>query len=79
MSLTKYHEKYSERSDAEMAKRILAKKLFLKQIFEKLSFVPKREEVRAAILGCGEKRFVKAHKILLEELLEKPVQVLPLI
>lgn len=76
MTLSPYHLKYQNRSDVDIALRIRAKERELVQVFDHIRFVPTQSPVRIAILGCGDRRFVKVHKEIFERLLSTPVEVI---
>ncbi len=75
MALSEYHQKFQQQPDEEIQRKIRAKEQELKAIFSKIRFRPTQHPVRIAVLGCGDKRFVPAHKALFEKLLDKPVIV----
>lgn len=68
MTLSQYHQKYQQRSEQDMQERIRAKEYELKQIFNQIKFIPAHSPVRIAVLGCGDRRFVQAHKAIFEKL-----------
>lgn len=69
MALSKYHQKYVDQSDAEIRKKAEIKEQELRTIFE--THRPKIEDrlAKIAVLGCGDKRFIKYHKDIFESLL----------
>lgn len=75
MTLSQYHQKYSNYSDEEMQKRADEKEEELKAIFEKVSLQTDSEIVRLGVIGSGDKRFVKQHKRIFEKFVKKPVEV----
>lgn len=75
MTLSQYHQKYSNYSEEEMQKRADEKEEELKAIFEKVSPNTDSEIVRLAVMGSGDKRFVQHHKRIFEKFVQKPVEV----
>lgn len=74
MTLSNYHQKYTNLPDEEIAKRADEKKIELLEIFKKFS-LSTDTPARVAVLGCGDKRFVKHHKDIFENLLHKQVEL----
>lgn len=62
-------------SDEEIIKRSEEKKRELEEIFKHVSLATNDATARVAILGCGDKRFIKHHNQMFEELLRKPVEL----
>ncbi|HAU65828.1 MAG: hypothetical protein A2017_17610 [Lentisphaerae bacterium GWF2_44_16] len=75
MVLSNYHQKYSSLPDEEIAKRANEKRIELVEIFNRLSLSSDSTPIRIAVLGCGDKRFVKHHKDIFQNLLQKPVEL----
>lgn len=75
MALSTYHQKYSNYSKEEIQKRADEKEAELKSIFEKVLLNTGSEIVRLAVIGSGDKRFVKHHKRIFEKFVQKPVEV----
>ncbi len=75
MTLSAYHQKYANQSDEELERRVKVKEEELRTIFEKVKLQTDGETVRVAVLGCGDKRFVKAHKKLFEQFTKKSVEL----
>jgi len=75
MSLSIYHQKYASLSDKEIAQRTKEKAAELKTIFENVKITTANEPMRIAVLGCGDKRYVSAHKKLFEEFYKKSVEL----
>ncbi|MDA3840244.1 MAG: hypothetical protein PF572_04085 [Patescibacteria group bacterium] len=75
MALSKYHNKYSSLIDEEILNRIEAKEDELIEIFKKVSLDNNNNLARVAVLGCADKRFVSAHKILFEKILNRKVDL----
>lgn len=76
MTLSQYHQKYSNYSKEEIQKRADEKEEELKVIFEKVSLQTDSEIVRLAVMGSGDKRFIKHHKRIFEKFVQKPVEVI---
>lgn len=74
MSISVYHQKYASLSDKEIAQRIKEKAAELKTIFENVKITTANEPMRIAVLGCGDKRYVPAHKKIFAKLFNKPVE-----
>ena len=75
MTLSQYHQKYTNQSDTEIQNRTNEKKLELSEIFKEVQLKTSDEFVRVAVLGCGDKRYVGKHKEIFEGLLERPVEI----
>lgn len=75
MALSDYHQKYSNKSDEEIAVRASVKKMELKQIFSSVHLKTDSEKLKIAVMGCGDKRFVKYHREYFAEILGKPVEL----
>lgn len=76
MAITDYHKKHINRSDEETNRRIFVKELELKKILSETNYKPSFENVRVAVFGCADKRFVKRHKLIFEKLFQKPVELI---
>ena len=76
MALSKYHQKYKDQSDEEIAKKVEAKEQELLAIFQQVSLNANNTPIRLAVLGCGDSRFVKYHKIIFEKVLKKEIEVI---
>ncbi len=75
MSLSVYHWKYAERSNAELERRAAVKEEELKKIFNATNFRPTSDSIRVAVLGCADARFVPAHKKIFENLLARKIEM----
>lgn len=75
MTLSPYHQKYASQSDAEVANRVNEKKLELSEVFAQVQLKTTSEPVRIAIVGCGDKRYIRWHKEIFENILQKPVEL----
>lgn len=75
MSLSAYHQKYANQTDEEIKKRVHEKREELLSIFRHVPLQTSDETVRVAVIGCGDKRFVKHHKQIFQELLGKQVEL----
>lgn len=74
--LSEYHQKYAAYSDAEIASRIQAKEIGLRQVIATIGgTVPVVPEVRVMILGCADKRFVVHHWRIFSAIYGKPVRL----
>ena len=60
--LSKYHQRYSEKSDEELDKRIAEKEKELVVIKFAVNPVFNSNVIDVAIIGCGDKRFIKGHR-----------------
>lgn len=74
MVLSNYHKKYSDLPDEEITKRANEKRIELVEILRS-SLSSDSTPVKIAVLGCGDKRFVKHHKDIFQNLLGKPVEL----
>lgn len=75
MTLSTYHQKYSDKSDTELAQRAEVKNQELKQIFSQVKPKTNNNPLRIAVMGCGDKRFVQFHKQYFSEQLSKEVDL----
>lgn len=75
MKLSQYHQKYADYSEEEMQKRVNEKEAELESIFNNISLCTKSEIVKLAVMGSGDKRFVKHHQRIFEKFVQKPVEV----
>lgn len=73
--MDKYHQKFADQSDAEIQNKLNAKKDELIAIFKQIPFSSSEQSLSLAVLGCGDKRFIKGHKKIFEEVLSKQVEV----
>ena len=73
--LSSYHQKYASKPDVELELRAQVKEQELAQIFSQNSFISNNPTVRVAVMGCGDKRFVKLHQVIFEKLLHNPVEL----
>lgn len=73
--LSQYHQKYSDKPDKELELRAKVKEHELVQIFSQVQLDTNSEVVRIAVMGCGDKRFVKSHEVIFEKLLQKPIEL----
>jgi len=76
MAISSYHKKHINRSDEETNRRIFVKELELKKILSETNYKPGFDDIRIAVLGCADKRFVKLHKNIFEKLFEKNVELI---
>ena len=76
MGISDYHKKHISRSDEETNRRIFVKELELKKILSETNYKPGFDNVRVAVLGCADKRFVKLHKNIFEKLFKKDVELI---
>jgi hypothetical protein len=75
MPLSEYHKKYSDYSNNEIQKRAEEKEVELEAVFKRVSLNTGSAIVRLAVIGSGDKRFVKIHKRIFEKIIQKPVEV----
>lgn len=75
MTLTTYHQKYTEQPDAEILNRANEKRRELSAIFEQVQLKTADDITRVAIVGCGDKRFIKYHEEIFESFIKKPVEI----
>ncbi len=76
MTLSSYHQKYLTLPDTEISNRANEKKVELGAIFKKIQPSTSDSLLRIAVLGCGDKRFIKHHKVIFEEFLKKHVELI---
>lgn len=74
MTLSTYHQKHVDQSDAELQRKADAKEQELVSIFQEISLSTDSDPVRLAVLGCGDKRFVAHHKRIFENVLGRNVE-----
>ncbi len=75
MSLSAYHQKVANHPEDEVARRQKAKRDELEIVFNQIKPETDSEILRVAVLGCADKRYVKSHKAIFQELLGKPVEL----
>lgn len=73
--MDKYHQKFVDQTDTEIQNKLDAKKDELLEIFKKIPFSSSEQTLSLAVLGCGDKRFVKGHKKIFEEVLRKEIEI----
>ena len=73
--MDKYHQKYADLPDEEIQNKLNIKKEELVTIFKQNPYISSSPRVRLAVMGCGDKRFIRGHKIIFEEVLSKKVEV----
>jgi hypothetical protein len=76
MDLSAYHKKYAARSDDVIRQHAAVKEMELSRIFKETGYKTNVRQARVAILGSGDKRFVRYHKSMLQSLLRREVQLL---
>ena len=75
MQLSDYHQKYISYSDEEIRNRVREKRDELFLIFEQTKLNTESGTVRIAVLGCGDKRFIKYHKKIFQEFIKRPIEI----
>jgi ribosomal protein S18 acetylase RimI-like enzyme len=75
VELSPYHQKYLNRTSKDIAEIITDKEFELKQIFDAIKYLPTKPQLKIAVLGCGVKYFVEAHKIIFKKLLKVDVDI----
>lgn len=75
MKLSLYHQKYSSNSDAEIVRRVDAKKQEFIAIFDKVPLNTDGDAVKIAVLGCGDKRFISFHKKIFKQVLGRNIEI----
>jgi SAM-dependent methyltransferase len=73
--LSRYHQKYTDQSESELKKKADVKRQELEVIFEKAKKNFDPGQVKIAVLGCGDKRFIRYHREIFESLLATPVEI----
>ena len=76
MTLSTYHQKYTDQPDEEILNRANEKRQELSEIFAQAQLKTTDELARIAVIGCGDKRFVKHHKEIFESFVKKPVEII---
>lgn len=76
MNLSPYHQKQADLSDNEISNRVKAKEQELSHVFAIAKPHFNKEQIKIAILGCGDKRYVKAHQELFTTLLHKKIELI---
>ncbi|MEK9152217.1 MAG: hypothetical protein AAB692_02530 [Patescibacteria group bacterium] len=75
MTLAEYYENYAKKPNEEILRRASVKEEELRRVFKEFPFKTNASEVRVAVLGCGDKRFVPHHRRIFEKLTGKPVDL----
>lgn len=76
MTLSNYHQKYANYSEEEIQNRVKEKRDELALIFQQVELNIYDEIARIAVLGCGDKRFIKYHKEIFKEFIGKPIELI---
>lgn len=74
MALSKYHQKYANQPDAEIQNRANEKRQELSAVFGQAQLKTTGKPARIAVIGCGDKRFIKHHKEIFESFIKRPVR-----
>lgn len=75
MMLSAYHQKYDNLPDIEIQNRVNEKKQELSEIFAQAELKTTDKLTRVAVVGCGDKRFIKHHKVIFESMIKSPVEI----
>lgn len=75
MSLSAYHQSYSDLPDEEITNRAAAKEQELSLIFEQVNLETADDPTKIAVLGCGDKRFIPYHREIFATVLRRPVEI----
>jgi len=75
MKLSNYHQKYADYKDEEIENRVREKREELSSIFKQINLNTKSDIVRIAVLGCGDKRFIKFHKKIFQKFIREPIEI----
>lgn len=73
--LSTYHQKYASKPNEELELRAQVKEQELAQIFSQTAFISNDDTVRVAVMGCGDKRFVKLHEAIFAKLLQRSIDL----
>lgn len=73
--LSEYHKKYKDKSDDELARRLAFKKNELEVIKRAVQPVFNSPILKVAVMGCGDKRFVKGHRDIFSQVFDSPVEI----
>jgi hypothetical protein len=74
--LSDYHQKYQQKTDAEIDSRVQAKEIGLRQVIATLgATMPSVPELRVAVLGCADKRLIEHHRRIFSSIYGKPVKL----
>lgn len=76
MAFSDYHQKYLKELPENIDSRLRAKQHELIQVIEKADITFPNGLLRIAVLGCADKRLVKAHKAIFEEVFQRHVDIL---
>lgn len=76
MAFSDYHQKYLKELPENIDSRLRAKQHELIQVVEKADIAFPNDLLRVAVLGCADKRLVKAHKTIFEEVFQRHVDIL---
>lgn len=76
MALSLYHQNYAQQSDAEIENKVNEKREELAVVFKQVQLKTSSEIVRVAVIGCGDRRLVKKHKVIFESFTKKPVEMI---
>jgi hypothetical protein len=75
MALSTYHQKYANFPDEAIQDRANEKRQELSLILKQTRLKTASETAKVAVLGCGDKRFIKHHRKIFESILNRPVEI----
>lgn len=75
MPLSIYHQKFTQKPDADIQKRLDEKENELLQIFAQVKFNNTNETIRIAVLGCADKRLAQGHRVIFKKILNKKIEL----
>ncbi len=73
--LDEYHQKYANRPDEEISDRIAEKEKELILVRDAVHPKFSSNNLKIAVMGCGEKRFVAGHREIFAKVFAKPVNI----
>jgi hypothetical protein len=76
MTISEYHQKYANLPDEEIAKRAKVRELELVEISKHVILMTGDRRADVGVIGCGDKRFIKLHQKMFEDVLNKPVRII---
>lgn len=75
MDISAYHQKYASQSDDEIRKRAAIKEMELSRVFKATGYKTTSRPARVAIMGSGDKRFLRYHKSMFQSLIGSEVNL----
>ncbi len=76
--LAQYHQQYKQKDDLEIKKRAFVKTQELAEVIKQIPLQTHNSFLKIAVLGCGDRRFIRYHLEMFENIFDLPVEMLTL-